>query len=175
MDIIKSCVLKTCDTTSWPREVSADGSRCGPIRALRRPLNVRVCGQSGASAPSPRGQPRKIKCWTCIHPRKSSPSTSAGVSLNTCASTPAPISQRSRGAFCRRGDLLLQRRSPGEPALLWDLSEQTDQSKASVWHKNREAWQRWQEGCPEWWGRARTRTTRGEATLWKVKLSPSEV
>lgn len=66
---------------------------------------------------SQRGQPRQIKCWTCIHPRKSSPSTSAGVSLSTCASTPAPISQRSRGAFGRRSDLLLQQRNPGKALL----------------------------------------------------------
>lgn len=77
---------------------------------------------------SQRGQPRQIKCWTCIHPRKSSPSTSAGVSLSTCASTPAPIIQRSRGAFSRRGDLLLQQRNPGKAALSLGFKQENKQA-----------------------------------------------
>lgn len=127
-------------------------------------------------ARSQRGQPRQIKCWTCIHPRKSSPSTSAGASLSTCATTPAPISQRSRGAFSRRGDLLRAAHKPQEKRLfLLGFNTRTQaktskqiKKKASVWHKNRESWQRWREVCREWWDRARTRTTQGEATLWKV-------
>lgn len=77
---------------------------------------------------SQRGQPRQIKCWTCIHPRKSSPSTSAGVSLSTCASTPAPFSQRSRGAFSRRGDLLLPQRNPGKAALSLGFKQERKQA-----------------------------------------------
>lgn len=78
---------------------------------------------------SQRGQPRQIKCWTCIHPRKSSPSTSAGVSLSTCASTPAPISQRSRGAFSRRSDLLLAQRKPGKAVLSLGFKQESKQIK----------------------------------------------
>lgn len=37
------------------------------------------------------------------------------------------------------------------------------------------SWRRWQEVYREWWDRLPTRTTRGEDTLWKVRLRPPPV
>lgn len=138
MGIIKSCVL---EIKNLQRLVTR---RIDLVRSMQTEVAVvqsessdspwtsgSAANQKGG-ARSQRGQPRQIKCWTCIYPRKSSPSTSAGASLSTCATTPAPISQRSRGAFSRRGDLLLQHTNPGEAALSLGFKQESKQTSKHI-------------------------------------------
>lgn len=196
-NIFHAQYMRACDTTDWPREVSADRGEPGrPIIELPWNPSVQASDQSGAPMRCQRGQRSWDKMFdfhpsfqtVTLDPRAGPAVTHPSANTSTPHCGPARDWDALKRDFLRtrqpvtpaewRGSGLRGRRTADSVyihtyryilcACVCGIINHSTRVRTFASSEARGPWQRWQGVCREWWDPLLTRTTRGEDTRWKV-------